>query len=353
MSFSKPSKSMTRIARGRLVTPPVALLLAALFPVARATWYGENVAPGSDLMMVDVRRLWCGESTYYANFNFGFTGTGITGYGGFAGTVTTVGAEHRPDFDAEAQAEAQPVSLWSFWGGNPNGEPVRVVASSEYTYPMQYIGEGASGSLGGPVWPLVRQNQWFTVMMRVWQPAGVANPQEAFVGRWVKDVAANRWHLYGIMRLPVATNSFTGNAGFLEDFGHGGRSVRSLHRRLGYCRKDGHWLKSDTVTYDVPAGTGLFDAYWIVNVQPEGEHEFVAMELCSNRAMLPQLLKGEPLELGKKHAFSVKQGKKGGRLTMFWVSRAPERWASLKLPAKIFNGACAFSECAASAARIA
>ena len=123
----------------------------------------------------------------------------------------------------------------------------------------------------------------------------------------MKDVAGNRWHLYGIMRLPVATNSFTGNAGFLEDFGHGGRSVRSLHRRLGYCRKDGQWLKSDTVTYDVPAGTGLFDAYWIVNVPPEGDHEFVAMELCSNRAMLPQLLQGEPLELGKKHAFTVKQ----------------------------------------------
>ena len=42
---------------------------------------------------------------------------------------------------------------------------------------------------------------------------------------------------------------------------HSGRSVRSLHRRLGYCRKDGQWLKSDTVTYDVPAKTGLFDAY--------------------------------------------------------------------------------------------
>ena len=149
---------------------------------------------------------------------------------------------------------ARPGSVWSFWGASKAGEPVRVVASSEFTYPMQYIGEGASGSLGGQVWPFVRQQQWFTVMMRVWQPAGVANPQEAFVGRWVKDVAANRWHLYGIMRLPVATNSFTGNAGFLEDFGHGGRSVRSLHRRLGYCRKDGQWLKSDTVTYDVPAG---------------------------------------------------------------------------------------------------
>ena len=42
-------------------------------------------------------------------------------------------------------------------------------------------------------------------------------------------------------------------------------------------------------------------------MQPDGDHELLAMELCSNRAMLPQLLKGEPLELGKKHAFTAKQ----------------------------------------------
>ena len=168
-----------------VIAPLVAFFLTLPCARVRATWYGENVEKGSDIMMMDVRWPWWGESTYFANFNFAFTGTGITGYGGFAGTVTTLEPEHRPDFDAEAQAAARPGSVWSFWGGGPGGEPVRVVASSEFTYPMQYIGEGASGSLGGQVWPFVRQNQWFTVMMRVWQPAGVANPQEAFVGRWV------------------------------------------------------------------------------------------------------------------------------------------------------------------------
>ena len=53
---------------------------------------------------------------------------------------------------------------------------MRVAASSEFTYPRQYIGEGASGSLGGPVWPFIRQNRWYTMMMRVWEPAGVEEP---------------------------------------------------------------------------------------------------------------------------------------------------------------------------------
>ena len=85
------------------------------------------------------------------------------------------------------------------------------------------------------------------------------------------------------------------------------RSVRSMHRRLGYCRKDGKWLKSDTVTYDVPPKKGELDTYWIVNIVPEGGHELLAMELSANRALLPQKLTGEPLALGKKHSFTVKQ----------------------------------------------
>jgi hypothetical protein len=44
-----------------------ALLLALLAaPSARATWYGENVEQGSDIMMMDVRWPWWPESTYFA-----------------------------------------------------------------------------------------------------------------------------------------------------------------------------------------------------------------------------------------------------------------------------------------------
>jgi hypothetical protein len=290
----------------RLLSGLAFLALAAPVP-AHATWYGENVEKGSDIMMMDVRWPWWPESTYYANWNFGTNPTGIGGYGGFTGGVSVLKPDHRPNLDPEVQAAYRPGSVWSFWGASKEGEPVRVAASSEYTYPRQYIGEGASGSLGGSVWPFIRQDRWYTMMMRVWEPVGVENPQYAYIGRWVKDVGDQQWHLYGIMRLPVPATSFTGNAGFLEDFGNGGRSVRSMYRRLGYARKDGQWLKTDTVTYDVPAKRGDLDTYWIVNILPEGDHELLAMELSGNRALLPQKLKGEPLELGKKHAFTVKQ----------------------------------------------
>ena len=290
----------------RIVSLLVLWLLGSVLPV-RATWYGENITDGSDIMMMEVRWPWWPESTYYANWNFATKPSGIGGYGGFTGGVGTLEPDHRPDFDPEVQAAFRAGSVWSFWGSNKEGEPVRVVASSEYAYPRQYVGEGASGSLGGAVWPFIKQDRWYRMMMRVWEPAGVENPQYSFIGRWVKDVAAQEWHLYGIMRLPVPATSFTSNAGFLEDFGNGGRSVRSMHRRLGYCRKDGAWLKSDTVTYDVGPKRGQMDTYWVVNVLPDGEQELLAMELSSNPALLPQKLQGTPLELGKKHAFTVQQ----------------------------------------------
>jgi hypothetical protein len=145
------------------------------------------------------------------------------------------------------------------------------------------------------------------MMMRVWKPLGLRDAQYSYLGRWIKDVDGGQWRLYGIVRLPEPATSFTGNAGFLEDFGNNGRSVRSMYRRLGYYRKAGKWRKSDTVTYDVPAKRGEMDTYWVVNKQQEGDHEVLQMELSSNRTLLPQKLHGETLELGKKHAFTVNQ----------------------------------------------
>jgi len=44
------------------------LFALALFPpFAQATWYGENVEPGSDIMMMDIRWPWWAETTYCAN----------------------------------------------------------------------------------------------------------------------------------------------------------------------------------------------------------------------------------------------------------------------------------------------
>lgn len=302
-----PTMSVSRSIHRTVFLAFMATATMVLPTTAKATWYGENVANGSDIMMMDVCWPWWPESTYFANFNFAINPGGVTGYAGYAIGAPTLDPDHRPNFDSNLQSSMRPGSVWSFWGGSKSGEPVRIIANSEYTYPSQYIGEGASGSLGGPVWPFVRNHTWYRMMVRLWQPAGVKDSQIAYMGRWIKDTLTGKWHLYGIAKLPIPAKSFTGNAGFLEDFGNGGRSVRSMYRRLGYCRKDGKWLKSDTVTFDVPPFKGKYDTYWIANVQPEGDHEYLAMELSSNPSLLPQKLTGKPLPLGQKSSFTVKQ----------------------------------------------
>ena len=286
----------------KILTP---ILLAAMLPSvpARATWYGENVEPGADIMMMDLRWPWWAESTYSANWNIGSLPPGVSAYGGFAGSVATIGTDHRPNLAADVQDSFRPGSVWSFWGSNAGGEPVRVEAASQHTYAYQYIGEGASGALFG-TWPVVKRDRWYTMMMRVWRPLGKDQPNVSYIGRWIKDVQSGRWYLYGIMRLPIAAEAFNGNAGFLEDFGNECRSARSIHRRLGYYRKDNQWRKSDTVTIDVQKGLTLKN-YWVVNKLDD--NRTLAMELSSNRSMVPQLLQGVPLTEGKKHSFTVKQ----------------------------------------------
>ncbi|AQT69176.1 putative protein related to plant photosystem II stability/assembly factor [Anaerohalosphaera lusitana] len=279
------------------------LCVACVLPTY-ATWYGENVDDGADIMMMDVRWPWWPESTYYANWNFNTNPHGIGGYGGFTGGVPTVGPDHLPDFDPQVQSAFRPSSVWSFWGGNEKGEPVRVEATSQFNYPRQYVGEGASGALGG-IWPVIEQGKWYTMLMRVWMPVDDEQADHSYIGRWVKDVENDRWYLYGIMRLPVKATSFTGNAGFLEDFGNAARSVRAMHRRLGYFRKDNRWQKSDTVIYNVPPAGSVLDTYWVVNKIENGT--VLAMELSSNRKLLPQKLTGEPLPLGETTEFKVAQ----------------------------------------------
>ena len=280
---------------------PLAALVYLTPGTLRATWYQENIANGSDIIMMDLRWPWWPSGTYYANWNTNFNPkpNNVSFYAGFLGAVPD-GPGFTPNPDEKLQAAFRPGSVWSFWGSGADGTPVRFTDVAPNLYiKNDYGGEGCSGTLGADPWPFVTCKQWYTMLGRVWRPVGGSDDSGAYVGRWIKDPVAGRWHLIAIARLPIPAMSFSGNSGFIETLSDG-KVVRPLHRRFGYCRKDGSWLKSDTITLNETP-------YVVVNTVAEDEHEYAAIEYSAQTDLLPQQLKGKPLVSGDKHAFTVKQ----------------------------------------------
>ena len=277
----------------------LALILVVPCASARATWYSESIADGSDIVMMDLRWPWWPSGTYYANWNSGFNPkpNNISFYAGFVSSVPD-GPGALPNADERLQNAFRPGSVWTFWGGNRDGSPVRFTDVAPNLFiKNDYGGEGSSGTMGAVAWPFVTQHQWYTMVARVWQPVGAGD--FAYVGRWIKDIASGRWHLIGVARLPIRATSFTGNSGFIEPLS-GETVVRSLHRRLGYCRKDGHWLQANTIAIDKTE-------YVVVNTVPEGDHEYVGIEYAQRPDLMPQRLTGKPLKGDLKYQFTVKQ----------------------------------------------
>ena len=208
------------------------------------------------------------------------------------------GPGQKPNSDEASQNSFRPNSVWTFWGSDAVGTPVRFTDVAPNLFIRNdYGGEGSSGTLASEVWPFVQCQRWYTMLARVWQP--VYGGGQAYVARWIKDHSSGQWHLIGMARLPIAATSFTGNCGFIEPFSSE-KAVRSLHRRFGYYRKDGHWGKSDTIAIDKTQ-------YVIVNTLPEGEHEYAAIEYAQRPDLLPQPLTGKPLSGDQKYAFTTKQ----------------------------------------------
>jgi predicted GH43/DUF377 family glycosyl hydrolase len=269
--------------------------------VVRATWYSENIENGADIIMMDLRWPWWPSGTYYANWNSGFNPkpNSLSFYAGFVAYVPD-GPGSRPNPDEKIQTSFRPGSVWTFWGSDKGGTPVRFTDVAPNLFiKNDYGGEGSSGTMGAEVWPFVKTQRWYTMLARVWQPVGDTNASHAFVGRWIKDHADGRWHLIGIARLPIPATSFTGNSGFIETLSNE-KVVRPLHRRLGYFRKEGRWLKSDTIAIDKTL-------YVVVNTVAEDDHEYAAIEYSNRPDLLPQRLEGQPLAGDKKHNFRVQQ----------------------------------------------
>lgn len=288
---------MVFFGRIRLLLILVVLLSPAR--VIQATWYSENIEDGADILLMDLRWPWWPSGTYFANWNSGFNPkpNNLSFYAGFTSYVPD-GPDQTPNPDAARQDSFRPGSVWTFWGSDAAGMPVRFTDVAPNLFiKNDYGGEGSSGTTGAEVWPFVQRQRWYTLMGRVWQPVG--GGRHAFVGRWLKDHATGHWHLIGIARLPIPATSFTGNSGFLEPL-TSEKAVRSLHRRFGYFRKEGQWRKSDTITIDKTL-------YVIVNTVAEEGHEYAAIEYAQRPDLLPRQLNGLPLAGDKKHAFTVSQ----------------------------------------------
>jgi len=267
----------------------------------RATWYSENIENGADIIMMDLRWPWCPSGTYYANWNSSFNPkpNNLSFYAGFVAYVPD-GPGFIPNPDERIQESFRPGSVWTFWGADKEGTPVRFTdVASNLFIKNDYGGEGSSGTMGAEVWPFVQCKRWYTMLGRVWLPVGESNASHAYVGRWIKDHADGRWHLIGIARLPIPATSFTGNSGFIETLSNE-KVVRPLHRRLGYFRKGGHWLKSDTISIDRTE-------YVVVNAVAEGDHEYAAVEYSNRPDLLPRQLSGKLLAGDRKHSFTVRQ----------------------------------------------
>ncbi len=275
------------------------LHLFLLCQQAEATWYSENVENGADMIMMDLRWPWWPSGTYYANWNSSFNPkpNNVTFYAGFTATVPDA-AGSLPNPDENLQRAFQPGSVWSFWGGDATGAPVKFIESAPNLFLKNiYGGEGLSATLGGESWPFIKSQRWFTMLARVWQP--VPGEGQALVGRWIKDQASREWHLIALASLPIPATSFTGNSGFIEPL-TSEKAVRSLHRRFGYFRKDGRWQSGNSISIDKTE-------YVIVNTVTEDDHEFAAIEYAQRPDLLPQKLTGKPLAGDQKHTFTVRQ----------------------------------------------
>ena len=93
---------------------------------AHATWYSENIENDADIIMMDLRWPWWPSGTYFANWNSGFNPkpNNLSFYAGFTSFVPD-GPGQTPNPDAVRQDSFRPGSVWTFWGSDAAGAPVR------------------------------------------------------------------------------------------------------------------------------------------------------------------------------------------------------------------------------------
>ena len=268
--------------------------------------------------MMDIAWPWQPSATYYASWNSGFypKPNGLSFYAGFV-TLVREGENYKPNDNPEIQQNYRLNSVWSFWGENEQGEPVRFIDVADNLYIRnEFGGEGLSGTVGNVGgWDFIHpnengkfnvngqpgENRWYTMLARVWQPEGEAEKmgKHAYMGRWIKDVKEQKWHLIGYAELPIPATAFHGNSGFIEPLTNP-QAVRPLMRRFGYARKDGAWISTNK--------THSFNSnYAVINILPEDNHEYLAVEYSQRPEQIPLTLTGKPITPQDGTVYTVKQ----------------------------------------------
>ena len=206
---------------------PAVIGIVLLSPVfkADATGWNPNVREGSDIVMKDHRWPAWDQGTYYCFWYMSFV-PGHPRLGSFYGGIAVSGPNKTPGM------------FMSYWG------EVNVVHEGEYFYKHGYGAEGASGGAHGKA-VFLRPGAWYRFVKRLFPPGKEDDPC-SYVGWWVKDLEKNTWHTHSVVRLPARATGFKGNGGFVEALAP--ETVhRAFERRLGYCRVDGKWHKSNVV----------------------------------------------------------------------------------------------------------
>ena len=148
----------TRIGLGKFILASTTLILLLSNSAALATWYGEGIDNGADIVMMDLRWPWWPSGTYYANWNTGINPQGgISFYAGFLGGVPD-GPGCTPNPDEKLQDAYRPGSVWSFWGGD-RLSGVAMARSDENVVVVRSTSNGLMRTTdGGKTWSGVNGN---------------------------------------------------------------------------------------------------------------------------------------------------------------------------------------------------
>ena len=214
----------------RILLAGLALAMVLCETRVGATGIKPNVRKGSDIVMKDRRWPAWDQGTYYCFWYVKFIAedkNSPTFYGG----LVTKGPDKRPGM------------FVSYFGHVAN------VNEGMGFYRHGYGAEGSKGGVNGRV-SYLRPKAWYRHVLRVFPPVEGAEGR-TFVGWWFKDVEKGKWYTHSVVSIAMKSPGVHGNSGFVEALAP--ETVpRAFDRRLGYCRVDGKWHKSNTITTKSP-----------------------------------------------------------------------------------------------------